>query len=353
MDLPGRASGRSHRIDGRFDRSKKCFLIASVFILGALFLIPPGLSRAASKKKEAEIHFDNAMEKQKLSKFEEAREGFTQAVLLGIEEDKYHRALVFHYFKTRRGPLGIKFYQDLVQKNPKKARVHYWLGRLYLSKQSLDEAARSFETAGKLAPKDNHPQIALGHAYLRMEKDEQALEAYLRANQIDPKVAVVHEGIANIYYKRGDYPEAQKEYEAALDLDDSLEEARKNLSLIYEKRGQIIKAVDLWNTILEADPNVAEIRERLARVYFLGEQYMDAAKEYSMLSKQRPDSPEVFLSLGESLILLASTTENPAEVIQIIESAVEAFEHALKMDPGNKKAQSYLDKLKKPVSATQ
>ena len=304
-----------------------------------------GVSLASSPNEEAEFLFKKGMENIKTSNYEEAQRVLTEAVLLSLETHKYHQALFFHYLKTRRGPLGIKFYEDLIIKYPNSSIVHYWLGRFYLQRRTLDQAAREFKEATRLAPEDDHGFIALGHATLELGNVEDAYNAYRRANELAPKVAVVHEGLGNIYYRKKDYSKAKMEYDLAIKLDASLNEARYNLGLIHEKNGDIGKAIGQWKAILESDPNEAQARERLARIYFLGEQYSDAAREYSMITKVRPFSTDIFLALGESLIMAATVTEDPAEMSQMKESAIQAFREALELDPENPTALEYIEKL--------
>jgi hypothetical protein len=77
----------------------------------------------------------------------------------------------------------------------------------------------------------------------------------------------------------------------------------------------------------------------------MGEQYKAAAEEYSMLTRLQPFKADVFLSLGESLILWASQEEDPSDVSKIRNSAVQAFQQTLEVDPHNEKAKEYLKKL--------
>ncbi|MDC4227265.1 MAG: tetratricopeptide repeat protein [Candidatus Manganitrophus sp.] len=230
-------------------------------------------------------------------------------------------------------------------KHPDSATVRYWLGRFYLEDRALEEASKEFKEATRLAPQDEHAFVSLGHVYLRMEKEKEALDAYLQANKLSPKIAVVHAGLGNIYYRRQNFDKAQKEYESALAIDPSLTEARYNLGLIYEKKGEISKAVKQWQSMVEADPNESRAREKLARVYFLGGEYLDAAKEYATLSQVKQSSPDIFLALGESQVLLAANLSDPKERQQLIAMAIQAFQRTIELDPKNAQARKYLDRL--------
>ena len=315
------------------------------YITAFLLLLSSVVSRTALPENTAQSYFEEGIDLNKQRRYDEAIEKFACAIALDLENHKYHQALFMTYIATRRGPQAIQFYKDLVKEHPKSAVSHYWLGRLYLESQSLNDAAQEFQEATLLAPQDEHSFISLGHVYLRLGKHEEALKAYLQANKLSPHVAVVHAGLGNIYYDRKDYIKAEKEYGKALKIDSSLTEARYNLSLIYEKKGDFSRAIKQWQELLDEDPNESRARERLARIYYQGGQYRDAVREYSILSQVKQDSPEVFLALGESQIMLSSTLTDPAERNQLKNLAVEAFQRTLKLDPSNGQAHRYLDRL--------
>ena len=314
----------------------------SIVLLLFFLLFPPSLSFS---DEPAETHFKKGMELNKSGKFIQSREELIKAVHLSIKTDKYHQALFFNFLQTRSGPQGVAFYKNLANQHPNNPAIHYWLGRLYLQKNSLQEAASEFTRATQLAPKDEHPFIALGHTYWKMENMEEAQKAYEKANQIKPEVAVVNEGLGNVYFYKKEYSKAQKAYEKALQLNPALNESRFNLGLIYEEQSQWLKAANEWKTILESDPNVSEAREKLAQIYFRAEEYEEAAREYSMILKVRPGSPETYMAFGESLILLAASKKDPEEIAQIRNAAIDAFQHVIDFDPGNSKAQKYLETL--------
>ncbi len=316
----------------------------------ALFLFPALVYPSAVLEK-AENHFRQGMELNKKGEYLKSRKELIKAVHTSIETDKFHQALVFNFLQTRSGPKGVLFYKDLAVKHPKISPVHYWLGRLYLQKKSFEEAASEFKTASQLAPEDDHAFLALGHTYWKMGNADGALKAYQRADQLAPNVAIIQEGIGNVYFKKKEYAKAQKAYKKAIELDSSLNESRFFLGIIYEDQFQFGKAIEQWNKILESDPNVSEAREKLARLYFMGEQYQDAAREYSLILKLRPGSPEIYMAYGETLVLLGSTTEDPAKLAQIKKSAIEAFQHTVDLDPGNSKAKEYLETLQSKESS--
>lgn len=325
--------------------------LRAIYMAGLFFICLPGLLFASPSVDRAKSYFEKGIELNKQRRYDEGLEKFTQAVTLNLDEHIYHQALYRTYIALRRGPQGIQFYKDLAAKHPTHAAVHYWLGRFYLEDRALEDASKEFKEATRLAPQDEHAFVSLGHVYLRMEKEKEALDAYLQANKLSPKIAAVHAGMGNIYYRQKSFDKAQKEYEAAIAIDPSLTEARYNLGLIYEKKGEISKAVKQWQAMIEADPNESRAREKLARVYFLGGEYLDAAREYATLSQVKQSSPDIFLALGESQVLLAANLSNPKERQQLIAMAIQAFQRTIELDPKNAQARKYLDRLNSEKAA--
>jgi tetratricopeptide (TPR) repeat protein len=324
--------------------------LRAIYIAGVLLICLPQLLFAAPAD-QAKSYFEEGIELNKQRRYDEALDKFTQAATLSLDTHIYHQALYRTYIALRRGPRGTQFYKDLTAKHPTNGTIHYWLGRFYLENRSLEEAAKEFKEAARLAPQDEHPFVSLGHVYLRLGKEKEALEAYMQANKLSPRIAAVHAGMGNIYYRQKSFDKAQKEYEEALAIDPSLMEARYNLGLIYEKKGEISNAVKQWQTMVEGDPNESRAREKLARIYFLGGEYLDAAREYATLSQVKQSSPEIFLALGESQVLLAASLSDPNERQQLIAMAIQAFQRTIELDPKNAQARKYLDRLNSEKNA--
>ncbi len=322
------------------------YLKTTVFISALAFLLISVLPYPSWSNEQAKVHFEKGLEFNKKGEYTKSREELIKAVQLDIGTHQFHQGLFFHFIQTRSGPKGIVFYQDLKKQFPKSATVAYWLGRFFLQKKSYQDAAREFKEATRLAPRDDHAFIALGHTYWEMEKADEAFKAYNQANQLSPNVAVVHEGLGNVHYKRKDFDKAQKAYAKAIKLEPTLIVARFNLGLIYEENKEFEKAFDQWTEILKIDPNETQARERLAWIYFMGEEFSEAAREFSTILKIRPSSPNIYMGLGESLILLSSSFSDPEQVAQIRNSAIEAFQHTVDLDPDNSRAREYLSKLK-------
>jgi len=328
----------------------------SIIVLAAVvapFAMVASLTAAATMEETAKQYFDQGAELNKQQHYDEAIAKLTLAVRMSIDTHKYHQALFLTYLATRRGLQGIEAYKGLVHDFPKNAAPHYWLGRFYLESRSLDDAAREFQAATTLAPADEHGWISLGHVYYRQGKDDAALRAYREADHLSPKVAVVHAGLGNLYMKKHEDAQARTEMMTALQLDPSLTETRYNLARIYERAGDTDKAMEQWQQILEDDPNESDARKRLADAYLAQKKYADAVEEFDTLSRINQESPDVFLSLGEAQILLASTVDDTTHRREVLEAATHSLQRVIELDPDNDAAQKYLKQIQSLPGAPQ
>jgi hypothetical protein len=59
----------------------------------------------------------------------------------------------------------------------------------------------------------------------------------------------------------------------------------------------------------------------------------------------RPNSPEIFLALGESQMKLAATLKDPDHRDHLQKAASDAFQWTLELDPKNAQARKHLARL--------
>ncbi len=144
---------------------RKSLLSSRAFVVTAFALVWLSGSAYAATDDQAAAFFQRGTELNKERRFEEAIEQYTKAVQSSLENHKYHQALFMTYLSTRRGRQGLEVYKKMAREHPNSPRVHYWLGRIYLQSQALDDAATAFRRSAKLDPTDDHPWISLGHVY--------------------------------------------------------------------------------------------------------------------------------------------------------------------------------------------
>lgn len=105
------------------------------------------------------------------------------------------------------------------QQNPGDADTRVQLGNLYFDAERFDEAARWYEDALKVDPKNVNASTDLGIAYYYMNQADRALAQFERSLQIDPKHSktLLNVGIVRAFGKQ-DLEGAARAWQQVLDV---------------------------------------------------------------------------------------------------------------------------------------
>lgn len=182
---------------------------------------------------------------------------------------------------------AISHFQTAVTLNPKKqwtSIVNQTLGFVYQeSKQDLDAAISSYQSAYLQTPNDIDIYVNLGSAFYDKEDIENALQIYRNALDLDPQNAKIHCNLGFLYWGKGDLDEALKEYELAIEYDDKYDIAYNNMGVIYlDDLGRVKPAIDLFTKSIECNPNYALAHFNLARAISITGDKIEAAKLYQI-----------------------------------------------------------------------
>jgi tetratricopeptide (TPR) repeat protein len=182
---------------------------------------------------------------------------------------------------------AISHFQTAVTLNPKKqwtSIVNQTLGFVYQeSKQDLNAAISSYQSAYLQTPKDIDIYVNLGSAFYDKEDIENALQVYRNALDLEPENAKIHCNLGFLYWGKGDIDEALKEYELAIKYDPNYDIAYNNMGVIYlDDLGRVKQAMDLFKKSVECNPNYALAHFNLARSISITGDKIEAAKLYQI-----------------------------------------------------------------------
>lgn len=182
---------------------------------------------------------------------------------------------------------AVSHFQTAVTLNPSKewtSVVNQTLGYVFQeSKQDLDAAITSYQSAYLLTPEDIDIYVNLGSAFYDKEDYDNALAVYRNALDLDPKNAKIHCNLGFLYWGKGDTDEAIREYEYAIEYDKSYSIAYNNLGVIYlDDLGRVKEAIDMFKKAVEYNPNYALAHFNLARSIAITGEKIEAAKLYQI-----------------------------------------------------------------------
>jgi tetratricopeptide (TPR) repeat protein len=113
--------------------------------------------------------------------------------------------------------------------------ITYVLGLAYEKLGSFYNAAKQYEDAAKLNPKNVYYHYRLGLAYKQTGDDSKAVKELKKAIELEPDFASAHFGLAQLYEGRGDTNLAIEEYKNTIKLSPMFQKGYENLSGLYNK----------------------------------------------------------------------------------------------------------------------
>ena len=218
-------------------------------------------------------------------------------------------------------------------------RRHYWVERfnegvrLSSQEKNYESAAKEFEKAIDLDPKDPRAYSNLAFSYAQLGKREEALAMFEKAATIAPDDATARKNLAAVYvdlgkeyFKQENYPDAVKFYEKALELgSDSLtvmfqlgncyfQTATAETSTALAKP-EFEKAGGFYERVLRKSPDDLDAMTNLGMVKLALDQVNEAIQLLSNVAKKEPKTSEVHKLLVRAY---AKTGEQELAVTELV-----------------------------------
>jgi tetratricopeptide (TPR) repeat protein len=220
-----------------------------------------------------------------------------------------------------------------------------------------------------------HNYEEMATAYGRSEYATRAVEEYKLALNADPTSQFLNNGLAELYFKTGKVKDAIVAAQDLLKKDPNNLDAHKLLGRIYLRSlgdgqsggpsGQVLQlAIAEYTKIVALEPNSIEDRLLLGQLYSVNHESTKAEEQFKAAQKIDPSSEEVVLNLARLYTELGDThraidvlsaipeddqtprTEfalgNAYDQIKEPKKAIEAYRHAVDLDPTNVDAQRSL-----------
>jgi tetratricopeptide (TPR) repeat protein len=160
----------------------------------------------------------------------------------------------------------IRLWEDVAEKSPGKARVHFNLGNYYKSLNMTNKAIEQYQIAIKLEPGSPEEHNNLGLVYESRNMSDKAVEQYLIAIKLKPDYTMAHDNLGGVYMTLNQPDKAEEEFMTAIRLQPGLAEAHFNLGLAYYETGKMEKAQLEVGRGLQIMPEDQQARELLKKI---------------------------------------------------------------------------------------
>ena len=243
--------------------------------------------------------------------------------------------LAIAYSKNAEPDKAMQVLSAMVDANPTNAQAHANLGIVYTQLTKYHQAAKEFQEALRLDPKNDVTRLSYVKALVILEQYSTALpviEDYLHRRPHDfdalELAGEVDRGVGN-------YAEAEKLLEQAVAVNPNQYEARYYLGFVLVKLNKLVEARVQLEKALDLNPGSSEARFQLARVLrSLGQQ--DKARTEFKIVQQKEE--EV---IKQNLAVTKANEANQYLQAGDTQKATEMYEQALAQDPTN--SRTYYD----------
>ncbi len=206
--------------------------------------------------------------------------------------------------------------------------------RTYVQTRTWRDTIVMFEHSLLVEPDNYRAHKGLGVAYADERKQyDKAVEHCSRAVALDPNDATLHYNLGNAYMGLGRVEDAVASYRKALKMDANLPDTQYNLGIALARLKRYDEAVKAFQETLKLDPNRAGGYNNLGSAFAMSGQFEAALAQYRRALALEPNDPP-WCNIGYVYTQLGK----PAD-------AREAYNQALRRDPGNARAAEALKNL--------
>jgi len=159
------------------------------------------------------------------------------------------------YSLSGNAPEAIRYYQEVLRKDPYSIRTQNNLGVALTRQGRLDEAINHFSKALQINPEYGKTHYNLGVTLTKQGKFNEAIEHFLTALQINPEHLNAHYELGLTLAKQGRLDEAIKHYSMVLRLDHEHTKAHNDMGIALAKKGRLDEAINHFLEDLRINPD--------------------------------------------------------------------------------------------------
>jgi tetratricopeptide (TPR) repeat protein len=214
-----------------------------------------------------------------------------------------------------------------------EAQQLYLKGRYYFFRETPEDVLRArslFQSAI-----DRDPMYALAYAGLGDSYDWMATEGYqpasevipqsiaakMRANELNNSSAEIHSSLAGLEFVQWNWAQAEVEFQKALTFNPNYFEAHRLYSIYLRTMKRYPEAIQHAKLCDELNPLLMPTKSHLALTYYYARRYDEAAEQYRLLIKDRPDMDTAHAGLAAVLLRSGKEKEGIREWQKALELA--------------------------------
>lgn len=132
--------------------------------------------------------------------------------------------------------LAIQGYEELLEREPEKAKLLNKIGIAYQQIGNLSKAVKYYKKSAKADKLYPEPLNNMGTVYYQRRNDGKAIRYYQKALKIQPMMATVLSNMGYAYFRKKKYPEALAAFRQAIVLDPGILERTSRVGSLLQDR---------------------------------------------------------------------------------------------------------------------
>lgn len=265
--------------------------------------------------------------------------GIAAPTVSWADSAQLHNTAGLTYFYQGKDAQAYAEFVRATQQDPSFPEPYFNMARLFEKQNKLKEAKEQYEKTLQLDPSNDRAREKIREVEAALAKQGVVLVRPDSAG--GGEVAVISEAVSTqqidavrSLLNKGEFTEAQVRLEQLRGATSpNLEQLRLEGELA-EKQDNMPKALTAYTQAVGLAPGDPDLRYRLANVLYRLGLFDRAEQEVERALQLKPTMGEAYYLLG----LVYMNTERPSE-------AYNAFQEAARLDPGNKEAVVYQEKL--------
>ncbi|MEJ2729594.1 MAG: tetratricopeptide repeat protein [Deltaproteobacteria bacterium] len=221
-----------------------------------------------------------------------------QAALLGI---MVTFGAVFTYERNTVYSDRVTFWQDCVNKSPRKARPYNNLGVALADQGHHKEAIGKYRTALEINPHYADPVGNIGLSLAEQGRVEESIGYFLKALELKPKDYKTLNNLGASLIVMHRHTEAVQYLSKALTFDPYYANAHNNLAVALQFQGRVDEAIKHFSIAVKLDPNYARAYNNLGKILASQGRFEEAIEQFSAALKIIPAYESARLNLEKSL----------------------------------------------------
>jgi tetratricopeptide (TPR) repeat protein len=287
---------------------------------------------AADDPKDYTAYFNLALAYSLQSKDAEAVPAYKKTLELKPDLYQANLNLGITLLRMKQNAEAVSYLASAAAAKPNEYRPNYNLGAALLGAGEAEKSQQAFTAALAADPKSPDAELGLAHALARLNNASEAEAHYRKAASLNPAYRNDLLELGSLYEAQGqskeaigiyqEFPEnaaaqerlgvlligSEKPGDAIPHLEFAVSKSptaanRAALATAYLKNNQPDKALPLAEQMLASNPNDFDIRMLRGRILRDQRKFAEAAQDFQIAAKLKPDSSQAWSELAVSLVL--------------------------------------------------